>query len=199
MADIDKVNTLKQILMDNKWSGPHCEYHTDKGHTHNYIDGFYEKEFALYKDKSIKILEIGIASGVSLLLWNEYFTNNTEIYGVDVNPDGVTEEVKKYNNIKTIFADGYHQSCANLLPNFDIIIDDGPHTLETMVSFIKLYLPKLNSNGVLIIEDVQSFDWMSILVSTFQETKKENDEYDIIDLRDTKGRYDDLLFVVRRN
>ena len=71
MGYVDKVNTLKQILIDNKWSGAYCEHHTDKGYTHNYIDGFYEKEFAAYKDKSIKILEIGIASGVSLLLWNK--------------------------------------------------------------------------------------------------------------------------------
>ena len=28
--------------------------------------------------------------------------------------------------------------------------------------------------------------------------KQETDEFDIVDLRATKGRYDDLMFIVRR-
>jgi hypothetical protein len=84
------------------------------------------------------------------------------------------------------------------LPKFDIIIDDGPHTLESMVLCIDLYLPKLNKGGVLVIEDVQSMDWIPVLNKTFNKIKNETDQSDIIDLRNTKGRYDDLMFVIRR-
>jgi hypothetical protein len=192
------MKTLKKILSDNNWSGENCDIYTDKDSTHNFIDGFYESEFAKYKDKSVKILEVGIASGVSLLLWNEYFLNNTGVYGIDINPRSVTREIDKHKNIKTIFTDGYKEEFVNILPNFDIIIDDGPHTLESMISFIKLYLPKLNANGVLVIEDIQSIDWMPILSDAFKTASQDGDEYDVIDLRETKGRYDDLLFVVRR-
>ena len=40
------------------------------------------------------------------------------------------------------------------LNNFDIIIDDGPHSLESQLKFIDLYYPKTNLGGVVIIEDI---------------------------------------------
>jgi hypothetical protein len=67
-----------------------------------------------------------------------------------------------------------------------------------MISFIELYLPKLNSKGIMVIEDVQSLDWMPVLIDTFNKNKKETDDYEVVDLRATIGRYDDLMFIIRR-
>ena len=196
--ETNTMKSLSQILNDNNWSGENCNLYTDKASTHNFIDGFYEAEFSRFRNSSIKILEIGVASGFSLLLWNEYFVNNEGVYGVDINAANITEEIKKHKNVKTIIGDGYRKEFADSLPNFDIIIDDGPHTIDSMVSFITLYLPKLNSNGVLVIEDVQSIDWIPILTNTFEKIKNNGDECSVVDIRETKGRYDDLMFVVRR-
>ncbi len=199
------MKTLTNILQEQGWGGV-CGFGTDKGTTHNYIDGFYEKEFLKYKDKSIKILEIGIATGHSLLLWDRYFENHTGVYGVENCAEGkvITEDLKKTDKIKLIIDDGYCKRTADSLPNFDIIIDDGPHTLDSMIKCINLYLPKLNTGGVLIIEDVQSFDWISHLHATamrvFDSEKLPTDAFDIdvVDLRSTKGRYDDLMFIIRK-
>ncbi len=146
------------------------------------------------------MLEIGISSGHSLLLWDRYFENHTGVYGIENYAEGknVVDDVRKNEKITIIINDGYDKSVADSLPNFDIIIDDGPHTLSSMLSFIDLYLPKLNNGGVLVIEDVQSLDWMPILRDRFFNVKMDTDEYAIIDLRASKGRYDDLMFVVRR-
>jgi len=35
------------------------------------------------------------------------------------------------------------------------MLDDGPHTLESMKQFIKLYSQIMTDDGILIIEDVQ--------------------------------------------
>jgi len=75
-----------------------------------------------------------------------------------------------------------------------MILDDGPHTLESMKQFIKLYLPLLTLDGVLIIEDVQCIDWFDAL--------KEVVPHDFLqyvktyDLRHIKNRYDDLIFTI---
>jgi hypothetical protein len=37
---------------------------------------------------------------------------------------------------------------------FDVMIDDGPHTLESMLKFIRLYSKLMTDNGILIIEDI---------------------------------------------
>lgn len=191
------MQTLNEILNNNNWSGDVTEK-TDKNTTHNYVDGFYENEFGKYKDKPVKILEIGISSGYSLLLWDKYFTNHTGVYGVDIFGGRIINEVRTNDKIKVLISDAYSEHVTNILPNFDIIVDDGPHTLNTMISCINLYVPKLNTGGILVIEDVQSMDWMTTLKDTFLKVKQKNDDFEIIDLRSTKGRYDDLMFVIRR-
>ena len=191
------MESMIQILSNNNWSGQ-AGTQTDKNTTHNYIDGFYENEFQQYRDKPVRVLEIGIASGHSLRLWDRYFSNHNGIYGVDNYGGNIVSTARETKNIFITIDDAYAQRVVDSLPKFDIIIDDGPHTLESMVLCIDLYLPKLNKGGVLVIEDVQSMDWIPVLNNTFDKIKNETDQSDIIDLRNTKGRYDDLMFVVRR-
>ena len=192
------MSTLKQILDKNDWSGTDSNLTTDKASTHNYIDGFYEEAFLSLKNKEIKILEIGIAGGASLLLWDEYFKNNTGVYGIDVNSNAYRDEVNNRDRINAIVGNAYDLNLVDNLPVFDIIIDDGPHSLESMVSSIQLYLPKLNSKGIMVIEDIQSVDWLVTLTDVFNQNKTEIDEFEVVDLRETIGRYDDLMFIIRR-
>ena len=52
------------------------KYGTDKSdNLHNYAEK-YEKYFSAYKDKELKILEIGIFNGFSLKTWEEYFVKS---------------------------------------------------------------------------------------------------------------------------
>jgi hypothetical protein len=43
---------------------------------------------------------------------------------------------------------------------FDFMLDDGPHTLDSMLKFIKLYSQIMADDGILVIEDVQSWSWI---------------------------------------
>ena len=94
------IMKLQEILINNKhWNSPiEGGPGTDKNTGHSYISGFYEEAFFPYKTKHISILEIGIARGDSLLLWNEYFKNSKLIYGLD-NHNQLSSEVKKGINI----------------------------------------------------------------------------------------------------
>ena len=74
------------------------------------------------------------------------------------------------------------------------MLDDGPHTLESMIQFIKLYSQLMTDDGILIIEDVQSWDWISILKNEVPENLKEFIK--VYDLRHIKGRYDDIVFTI---
>ena len=77
---------------------------------------------------------------------------------------------------------------------FDIIIDDGPHTLESMIYIIKNYTQLLNNNGILIIEDVQAIEWCETLYNNV-EPSLQKFSYNI-DRRHIKGTLDDILFIV---
>ena len=72
-------------------------YNTDKLE-HGYIK-IYEKYFESIRNENLKILEIGIADGKSLLMWSDYFKNSTVI-GIDIHKIDVKEKKLDRNNIK---------------------------------------------------------------------------------------------------
>jgi hypothetical protein len=166
---------------------------TDKNTTHCYIDSVYEHLFNKGQDTYLNVLEIGIDRCGSINLWKEYFSNAT-IYGIDViNFQEINDE-----RIKLFKNNAYDINFVHSLPNnFDLIIDDGPHTLDSMVSFLQYYQSKLNDHGILIIEDVQDINWIEILKSHILPENIEN--YTVHDLRTVRGRYDDILLIIDKS
>jgi hypothetical protein len=79
---------------------------------------------------------------------------------------------------------------------FDVIIDDGPHTLESQLFAVKHFLPLLNEGGVFAIEDIQDISHINLLTDAVPDDLKAN--VFTYDVRDTKGRYDDVIFTVSR-
>lgn len=183
---------------------------SDKGTDHSYIEHYYDLEFGQYKSKHISLLEIGVQNGYSMNLWRNFFTPSLyAITGIDIN---ITDEAKQINdeivvhsdykksfgNFKLIQADAYSEELAGEFFNniFDYIIDDGPHTLESQLKCIDLYYMKLNfMGGKLIIEDIQSD---SDLQAIEDKLNAEGKTYKLYDLRDIKGRYDDILIEIIR-
>ena len=194
---------LQELLANNLgltwWQHP--EEGTDKGGypgEHDYINGFYDEEFKKYQDKSIQLLEIGVYKGASLALWSLYFPH-AEIIGFDI----LDQRVDKYKNIDRVsvgICDAYSLSPELLtgLGMFDIIIDDGPHTIETLQKCIEIYLPKLNEGGVMVLEDVQDTSWFPLLIESIPLQPEDGISFECIDLRPRLNRYDDLLFVIRK-
>jgi hypothetical protein len=79
----------------------------------------------------------------------------------------------------------------------DFLLDDGPHSLESMIKFIQLYSQIMTEDGLLIIEDVQSWDWIEILTLVVPEDLKKYVK--VYDLRHNKNRYDDIVFTIDKS
>ena len=45
----------------------------------------YERHFGRFRDRPIKMLEIGIQYGGGLYMWHRYFHPGSSIHGVDIN------------------------------------------------------------------------------------------------------------------
>lgn len=173
---------------------------TDKNTDHSYLP-VYDALFRSKKYAKINILEIGIYAGGSIKLWHDYFTNG-HVYGIDT----VNRIYHFYPslcnnaNVTLFFADAYNEQFVtdNLQQyKFDFIIDDGPHTLDSMIFCLQHYCNLLTDDGVLIIEDIQSYDWIDKLK---EATAVEFKEYiKVIDLRQEKNRYDDILFIIDKS
>lgn len=195
------MKTLKQILdtyhlniFDEQNIKVNENYGTDKGNPKSYIDEFYDKSFKKYLKNDITLVEIGVRSGASLKLWKEYFTKKSKIYGLDnlydkdnfsvpINPEWVDGE-----NVEYIVGDAYTKDIADKFENIDILIDDGPHTFDSHVLLLDLYIPKMKEGGIIVIEDV-SYDPNKLYSYVPDHLQEKSYVCDY-------GNYDDRLIVI---
>jgi SAM-dependent methyltransferase len=179
------MKSLKQIY--ENYTGP--EGWGDKGTAHTYIDE-YEHLLKEYRNGST-VLEIGIAFGHSCNMWCDYFIDST-IVGVDIDDHGIDRNNTRY---VPIFADA---TSPDVLPyieqyTFDVIIDDGSHHLGDQLNSYNILKHKLSPNGIYIIEDVANLDSVRGVFESLDDAKS----ISIIDNRSKKGRYDDVLIVIK--
>lgn len=170
---------------------------TDKDTLHSYVES-YESLLYLFQDRPCSLLEIGVNHGGSAIMWYEYLPES-KLFLLDTR-NAISPHIAAAMNLDRVqlyigdaYTDGMVSRMYHDCPNgFDIIIDDGPHTLASQIYVLTSYLPLLNPGGILVIEDIQDISHVEILRQYVA------DEVDVIDLRAVKGRYDDILFVVKK-
>ena len=180
---------------------------TDKNTVHSYLE-LYETLLSPKKNTAKNILEIGIGdfkekNGGSIKLWKAYFPN-AKIYALDILPKNRVldeiindERVVLFTSTNAYDEKFFNENILKKNLKFDLMLDDGPHTLESMKTFIRLYSKVMTDDGILIIEDVQSIDWIPILYREVpQHLKKFVKPYD---LRKNKNRYDDIVFTIDKS
>jgi hypothetical protein len=124
----------------------------------------YERHLGHLRNLPIKLLELGVLKGGSLLMWQKYFDKGL-IVGVDsaTNPlKLLPERIQFYQGSQedSPFLDRVAQECAP--DGFDIIIDDAAH-IGTLAraSFRCLFVRHLKSGGIYVIEDWGTGYWDS--------------------------------------
>jgi len=196
MSDSVKID---RILQEQNINGFETPGGTDKQTIHSYGE-VYEGLLTGLDKGAITLLEVGVQYGGSLLLWHELLPD-ARLIAVDI-ADQVHESIKERlspDRYAFIVADAYTPEVQELVKEqakagLDVIIDDGPHSLESQEAFLRLYFPLLNEGGIAVVEDVQDVSWFNALAAALPDGAT----FETIDLRDKKGRYDDLMFIARR-
>lgn len=136
-------------------------YGTDKSsEIHNYCEK-YEKYFPFDRLEPLKILEIGVWDGKSLLTWKDYFPNST-VVGIDI-----MDRCSEYTNpAKNIWVEIGSQNDSNFLKNvinkwgpFDMILDDGSHMNDDVIFSFKHLIDYVKTGGVYVAEDTACSYW----------------------------------------
>jgi hypothetical protein len=126
---------------------------TDKSSLeHDYLTK-YERLFAPFRDEPITLLEIGVFDGGSLLLWEDYFPRG-KIVGLDIRPD-----CKKHEGGRRIVeiasqADAKAMTAIGEKYKPQIIIDDGSHQADHILTSFEALYPSVRQAGLYIVEEL---------------------------------------------
>ena len=156
------------------------EYSLDKSSNFHDYSVYYDNVLSNIRNKPIKMIEIGIGTweegdssmkyhwrdeknpikknykpGNSLRAWKKYFHNLDYILGIDVKQDCMFEE----SHIKTELLDSTKRENSLKIKNkygnnFDVILDDGLHTIEAQTKTFIYFWPLLKKSGIYLIEDI---------------------------------------------
>lgn len=129
---------------------------SDKGDQAHSFQGLsylhhYERHFESLRTQPIKLLEIGVYQGASLRLWRDYFVNG-EIHGLDIDPGCCRNNGPR---VTVHLGDQANTEALSRPPGpWDIVIDDGSHKVEHIVTSFTHLWPALKPNGFYVVEDM---------------------------------------------
>ncbi len=120
----------------------------------------YERHFGRFINVPLTMLEIGAGEGGSAQLWKAWLGPYARIVSIDVNPACARFEedqlhVRIGNQADTKFLD-------RVLEEFgmpDIVIDDGSHMMEHIVTTFRHLYQRISPSGVYFVEDLHTAYW----------------------------------------
>ncbi|MBS0266751.1 MAG: class I SAM-dependent methyltransferase [Planctomycetes bacterium] len=139
-------------------------YGTNKWRDHWYAQ-HYQFHFQKFRRRKMNILEIGVggyenprAGGDSLRMWKAYFPR-AHIFSLDIHDKSAVQEHRI-----TIFKGSQNdpeflQWVAKQIGRIELIIDDGSHCSEHVITSFKTLFPALADGGIYAIEDLQFSYW----------------------------------------
>lgn len=140
------------------------KYGSDKGTIHANAHGYashYEPVFAPIRNEPVRLLEIGVGSGSSIQAWLDYFQKAT-VFGVDLSHDtNPWDTADSRADPRYVFVPGNQASqefwdkfMAEYGPGWDIIVDDGGHYADQVITSFNCLWPHLKGGGTYCIEDL---------------------------------------------
>ena len=147
---IEKIHKEKTGKVSDKWE--------------SYLP-YYDSLFEKYRSQNLNLLEIGVQNGGSLETWKTFFKNAACLIVCDID-----ERCRKLEyddpRVHIVVGDINQQKTANqimaICPTFDIVIDDGSHVSDDILSTFFGYFPLLKAGGIYLIEDTHTLyfnDW----------------------------------------
>lgn len=132
------------------------KYQTDKTQYARY----YEHYFSRIRKKKLNILEIGVGGhdhpergGGSVRMWRDYFPNSM-IFAFDIyeKSSHADQRIKIYRGSQN--DTDFLITLAKNIGKIDIIIDDGSHISEHIITSFNTLFPFLADDGIYVIEDL---------------------------------------------
>lgn len=122
----------------------------------------YNRLFAPYRERPIRLLEIGIQNGGSLEVWTKFFRRAQKLVGCDINPKCSSlhyDDPRVAVVVADANTDEAEQQILTHSTRFDLIIDDGSHDSSDIIRSFARYFPHLECGGLYVVEDLHCSYW----------------------------------------
>ncbi len=129
-------------------------------HKWNHYFEIYDRHFGTYVNQSPVILEIGVSQGGSIDMWQKFFGPGLKYYGIDINPGCKQFEKENVNIFIGSQSDRkFLNEVKQQIPDLDILIDDGGHTMEQQIITFEEMFSKIKYGGIYLCEDNHTSYW----------------------------------------
>lgn len=178
---------------------------------------FYYSIFKSIREKQLRVFELGLGTnninipsnmgpqgtpGASLYGWSEFFPNSN-IFGADIDTDILfnTDKIKTFRCDQTNLGEIKKMwNKKELKGLFDIIIEDGLHTVPAQVCFLENSIHKLAPQGYYIIEDIHNeseTEWKKI-IKKWKKTYT-NLKFQLLQIQSLKwkAQFDNHILVIK--
>lgn len=155
------INDVSALFFLNNLNKLAEIYNTDKFKPHRYTMR-YKTHFKSYRWRRVRLFEIGVGGydspvfgGNSLRMWKAYFPFS-RIVSLDIYDKSALQEsrIKIYTGSQTDFS--VLDKVIRENGNPDIIIDDGSHISQHVITSFNYLFPLLKSKGIYAIEDTHT-------------------------------------------
>ena len=120
----------------------------------------YDRHLAKFRNRPLRMLEIGVSQGGSLQMWKQYFGPQAHIIGCDLNPrclDLVEPQ------IEIMIGDQgdrvFLKKMIDQIGTVDILLDDGGHTMDQQRATFEEMFSMISPHGVYLCEDMHTSYW----------------------------------------
>jgi hypothetical protein len=150
---------------------------------HSHFYSLYDKHFSEYQNENIKLLSIGVFNAGDLYMWRKYFPKAEIIVGIDIDPyckrfedleDNIVVEIGDQSNVDFLTDINIKYG------SFDIIIDDGGHENNQIITSFQTLFPLLNNEGIYVVEDTYHSYWLDYNCDRNESTKLYNNFGDVV-------------------
>jgi hypothetical protein len=170
---------------------------SDKGRMHSYIE-YYERYFEPRRHDPVQLLEIGVMTGGSMLMWQRYF-DNAMLAGIDLRK-GFNQKLPFQDEILCMWRWGVDSTDPKRVPalgQYDFVIDDGAHDALSQIKTFRNYWPHVAPGGTYFIEDIESdsaLQTITMFLLGFLDQQPHHKDY----YRGFAHREDDRILAITR-
>ena len=120
----------------------------------------YDRYLSGLRGRDVRVLEIGVYRGGGLDLLRDYLGPSARLVGIDIDPIAAEVASSRHTVELGDQTDGeFLRRIVDEHGPFDVVIDDGGHTMEQQIATARFLLPLMPDRSTYIVEDTHTSYW----------------------------------------